>query len=42
MKFPNGTHHYIMKGNVSINLEGKEKWDSRKEAELAIQSFLKG
>lgn len=40
-KWPNGTHYYISLNGSAVHLDGKEKWDSKKEAEEAISNKLK-
>lgn len=36
-QFPNGTHFYIKQGNMSLIIDGVEKWDTKEEAENAFR-----
>jgi hypothetical protein len=42
IQWPDGSHFYAKIGNTDVVVDGKQKWDSRAEAEAAGQKFLKG
>ena len=39
-KWPNGTHYYAKIGGVDVVVDGEQKWDTREEAQEAIDRFL--
>lgn len=41
MQYPNGSHWYIEIGNVLLNMNGKEKWDSEEEAQSIADEYLR-
>lgn len=40
IQWPNGEHFYAKIGNQDVVVDGKQKWNTRKQAELAAQRFL--
>ena len=41
MQYPNGSHWYVEIGNVLLNINGKEKWDSEEEAQSVAENYLR-
>jgi hypothetical protein len=42
IQWPNGTHFYVKQGEIDIVVDGKQKWDTRYEAERAIDKWKRG
>ncbi len=41
IQWPNGTHFYAKIGDVDIEWEGKQKWDTKEDAEKAFKAWQK-
>lgn len=41
IRWPKGTHWYAKFGPVDVVVDGKQKWDSRQEAETAVAHWMK-
>lgn len=41
IKWENGTHYYAKIGDIDVSWEGKDKWDTKEEAEKAASEFKK-
>lgn len=41
MQWPGGKHWYAKIGNVDVVVNGEQKWNSFREADLAVQKFIK-
>lgn len=42
IQWPDGKHYYAKIGNEDIEFDGKQKWDTKAEAEIASKKFLEG
>lgn len=42
IQWPDGTHWYAKIGDEDIVVDGKQKWDTKSEAEAAAVKYLKG
>lgn len=42
IQWPGGTHYYAKIGDEDIVVDGKQKWDTKEEAEEAAKKFMKG
>jgi hypothetical protein len=40
IQFPGGQHWYVEVGNVQVKIDGKEKWDTKEEAQLAANDYV--
>lgn len=41
MQWPGGKHWYAKIGNIDVVVDGEQKWNSHREAELAAQKYIK-
>ncbi len=40
-KWPGGTHYFALVDGIDVEIDGKYKWNSVKQAEKAVEKFLK-
>jgi hypothetical protein len=41
ISWPNGKHFYAKIGNADVVVDGRQKWDTKAEAQLNAEKFLK-
>lgn len=42
IQWPDGAHYYAKIGDEDVVVDGKQKWDTLKEAKVAAEKYLKG